>query len=100
MVIDSPWQVLAIAGVGSLSVLAVRSWISSTISARAKAIFDHALEQHKHDLQQITESSRFDYARRIQDFGLYAVKKHAVNARLYRFLLELEGRLSELLPRA
>jgi hypothetical protein len=46
--------------------------------------FKNKLEDHKHDLQQITEEIRYDYQRKIHDFSLFSSKKHEVYAYLYK----------------
>lgn len=81
-------------------VLASRTWIVSRVEGAVKSSFAKQLESHKSELLLTAEAARFDYQRRFQDFALFVAKKHEANARLYRSLLETEGRVSDLLPQS
>ena len=81
-------------------VVAGRTWIVSRVEGAVKTGFEKQLESHKNELLLIAEATRFDYQRRFQDFALFVAKKHDANARLYRSLLEAEGRVSDLLPQS
>lgn len=55
------------------------------------------LENHKHDLQKIMESMRFDFQRKTQDFILFTNRKHEKYALIYDLYLRAEGKVRGLL---
>jgi hypothetical protein len=93
------WLVIVLALGLPLVTLAGRTWIVAWLEGKVKSTFDRQLATHKNELQLVTEATRFDYQRRIQDFSLFTERKHAVNARLYRYLLEAEGQAAAILPK-
>ncbi len=69
----------------------LKKWLDQRIASGVKHQFDKRLEDHRHSLQMLTEAARFDYQRRMQDFSLFASKKHEINARLFELLRIAEG---------
>jgi len=49
------------------------------------------LSEHKHSLELITESAKFDYQKKLADFNLFAAKKHDNVTKLYALLVEAKG---------
>lgn len=65
--------------------LAVIGFLSRNITKNyINNYFKSKLENHKHELQQITEEIRYDYQRKIHDFSLFSSKRHEVYAHLYK----------------
>src|ERR1035438_4153898 len=63
------------------------------LSTKIENIFNKKLEEYKHQLNLSTESAKFDFQRKIQDFSLYNRKKHKTYLKLHRILLESEARI-------
>ncbi len=57
--------------------------------------FDKKLEEHKHSLQLIAESEKFEYQKMLADFNLFASKKHDSLTKLYGLLVEAKGAVFE-----
>ncbi|MCM3730057.1 hypothetical protein M3196_00035 [Fictibacillus nanhaiensis] len=77
-----------IASVSVLSGILLFS-IRALIKSKINNYFSTALENHKHDLSLITEQTRFDYQRKIHDFGLYSGKRHEYYPILYGKILRM-----------
>ncbi|ANC77191.1 hypothetical protein ABE65_010405 [Fictibacillus phosphorivorans] len=63
--------------------------IRALIKSKINSYFSTALENHKHDLSLIAEHTRFDYQRKIHDFGLYSSKRHEYYPELYGLILRM-----------
>jgi hypothetical protein len=91
-----PGWLAVVAGIAApLAILWLKTWIQSRAQAGVKAAFDKRLETHKHELQQLGEANRFSLQRTMQEFSLFATKKHEVYAGLYRRVRLSEGRLAD-----
>lgn len=55
------------------------------------------LEDHKHQLQQITLSETHNYQRLIRDFDLFTTKRHEIYPELYRQILKAHDIVRSLL---
>lgn len=53
--------------------------------------FAKRMEKYKHELGLYSEQVKFDLQRKIQDFGLYTNKRHAIYPELYKMYLESFG---------
>lgn len=58
--------------------------------------FNKLLETHKHELQVIIETNKFDLQRRMLDFNLFTTKKHEVYSKLFNCFLLAEGQATAL----
>lgn len=58
--------------------------------------FNEKLENHKHDLNLITEETKFSYGRMNQDFGLWTVKRHEAYANIHATSAEAISRVIKL----
>lgn len=58
--------------------------------------FKEKLEDHKHDLNLITEETKFNYGRMNQDFGLWTVKRHESYAKLHNATADAVSRVMRL----
>lgn len=67
----------------------IRNWLKGNINSH----FNKKLENHKHDLQKITEDIKYDYQRKIHDFSLFSNKKHEVYAELYKLLNDANSKI-------
>jgi hypothetical protein len=91
---------LGIIGISSLSSLTIvglgffafRKYIGSQI----EHLFGKRLEDHKHQLNMITETAKFDFQRKIHDFTLYTTKKHEAYAELNNALQDVAGKICDL----
>ncbi len=54
------------------------------------------LESYKQELTIATENAKFDYQRKIQDFNLFATKKHEVYGEMNKLMLIAEGKILNL----
>jgi len=63
------------------------------LGSKIENIFNKKLEKYKQQLDLSTESARFDFQRKIQDFSLYTVKKHKTYLKLHKLLLEAEAHI-------
>ncbi|ARU61867.1 hypothetical protein CBW65_13125 [Tumebacillus avium] len=63
------------------------------IRNKIKNLFDKNLESHRHTLMLITEETKFDFQRRIQDFSLFTSKKHEAYQELYKLILIANGKV-------
>lgn len=53
--------------------------------------FKKKLEDHKSELQNITEFNKFDLQRKLSDFNLYTVKKHDIYVELFDLFMRADG---------
>jgi hypothetical protein len=90
------WLALLLAIAAPLTLLWLKTWIQARAQAGVKAAFDTKLESHRSELQQLVEANRFALERTMEEFSLFAAKKHEVYAGLYRRLRLAEGRLADL----
>ncbi len=58
--------------------------------------FSKKLEDHKHELSQVTDYMKFDHSRKLQDFNKYTTRKHEVYSELYRLVNISEGNVGYL----
>ncbi|MGV2887149.1 hypothetical protein [Paenibacillus taichungensis] len=58
--------------------------------------FLEKLENHKHDLQNVVESNKFNIQKKMYDFSLYTTRKHEVYAQLYQLFMISHGSLANL----
>lgn len=70
--------------------------IRALIKDKINNYFGKKMENHKHNLQLITEQAKFDYQRKIQDFGLYTTKRHEAYAEVYKLVLIAYGKVTDL----
>jgi hypothetical protein len=77
----------------SFPILAVAIWGGVKYFAKkyVDQHFNEKLENHKHELQQITEFNKFDMQRKFQDFTLFTTKRHEAYVVLYDLYLTAEG---------
>jgi hypothetical protein len=77
----------------SIPILAVAIWVGVKYFAKkyVDQHFNEKLEDHKHELQQIVEFSKFDMQRKFQDFMLFTTKRHEAYVALYDLYLTAEG---------
>lgn len=67
----------------------IRNWLKGSVNSH----FNKKLENHRHDLQKITEDIKYDYQRKIHDFSLFSNKKHEVYAELYKLLNDANNKV-------
>jgi hypothetical protein len=77
------WLPLVLLGALTVGALWLRTWITARAQAGVKAAFDKELETHKQELQQLGEANKFELQRILQEFRLFATKKHEVYAALW-----------------
>ena len=53
--------------------------------------YSKSLEKYKVGLQEISESTKFQYQRKLVDFNLYTSKKHKCYINLYEAMVKAEG---------
>jgi hypothetical protein len=77
--LSNPWFYLIAIGTGWLARLAIKHVVRATVDHQ----FALRIEDHKHELQRITEQERFDLQRRLAGASLYLQKQHEVAAKVY-----------------
>lgn len=76
---------------GGISAGTLVAFGRSLIEKRIDHHWTTKLEDHKHQLDVLTEGARFDYARKIHDFGLFSSKRHEVYSHLYEAVRKVHG---------
>ena len=70
--------------------------LQKVISGKVDFHFNMKLQDHRHDLNTISESLRYDYQRKLEDFNLFTTKKHAIYMKLYELLHIAFGKVGNL----
>ncbi|MCD4652760.1 hypothetical protein K8T06_02375 [bacterium] len=70
--------------------------LQKVISGKVYFHFNRKLEDHRHDLTTISESLKYDYQRKLEDFNLFTTKKHAIYMKLYELIHIAFGKVGNL----
>jgi len=95
MTVTWDWSDIVITSAVVLTIIwaAIKYYVKSYVNN----YFIKQLENHKHDLQKIMESMRFDFQRKTQDFILFTNRKHEKYALIYDLYLRAEGKVRGIL---
>lgn len=95
----SDWIFLAIKdfGIPTLFIGISTFFIKKYLEKRLSHSFDQKLKDHEQNLSFIAETQKFDFQRRIQDFGLYTQKKHEVYLEMNRLAFKALGSIGGLM---
>lgn len=74
----------------------LNTWIQERVRAGIQAGFDKQLESHKHDLQLVADTARYEHERRVHALNQFFDTRQEVYARLYRLLLVADGNIRSL----
>lgn len=74
--------------------LILKAVLPSILQSAMKLWFDKKLENHKHELSQLLEGTRFNFSRLMNDYSTFNQKRHETYAELYRLLLVAQGYLA------
>jgi hypothetical protein len=89
--------VLGLSALSSFSVTAVAIFLfRKYIGSQIEHIFGKKLEEHKQKLNVMTEEARFYFQRKIQDFTLYATKRHEGYTKLHTLLQDATSKIRDL----
>jgi hypothetical protein len=80
------------AGAGVILWLALPRLVNNLIDHQ----FSKKLEDHKHQLQQITLAETHNYQRLIRDFDLFTTKRHEIYPELFKSILIADGHVRNL----
>jgi hypothetical protein len=87
---------LELIGIPSLVFALVLVFSKRYVSGMVDNVFQKKLVDHKHELDILTENVRFDYQKKIQEYGLYLVKRHEKYLELHQLIQEAYGWLDSL----
>ncbi|MEO9884929.1 MAG: hypothetical protein ABJR05_12020 [Balneola sp.] len=93
------WIFLAIKdlGIPTLFIGIATYLIKKYLEKRLNHSFDQKLKNHEQNLSLIAEAQKFDFQRKIQDFGLYTQKKHEVYLEMNRLAFKPLGGIGGLM---
>jgi len=84
------WEYLYVLGIPPAIVALIFFVLRKFLGGKIDFNFNKKLAEFNNQLQISTESARFDFQRKIQDFNLYTVKKHEKYIKLYELVLEVK----------
>lgn len=74
-----------------VAILGVTALVKHRIRSEVNNRFAKQLEEHKHDLGLATEAAKYDFQRRLAEFGHYAARKHEAAAKVWESLRVAHG---------
>ena len=90
------WDYLYVLGIPPLMVSLYFFILRKYFGSKIDFGFNKKLEEFKNQLLISTESAKFNFQRKIQDFNLYTVKKHEHYVKLYELILITESRITSI----
>ena len=94
-VLNNPFLQIVVSS-GASTILAIFI-IKRSIGSAIDGYFQKRVEDYKYQLNTLTEALRFDYERKIHNFGLFTSKKHEIYMELNKLLLIADGKVRGLM---